>query len=256
MVWYLGTHMPHWLSMTDVPLFVCRRRLAARRRLPRARGRWACDSGGFSELSLHGQWTIGDRALVVDVRRFNDEIGQINWCAPRDWMCEPWILRRTGLSVEEHQRRTIASVIELRSIAPDLQWIPVLQGWSEADYLHHVAAYLAAGIDLAREPVVGRGSVCRRQSTAMARRLIGRLTHQGLRLHGFGFKVSGLRAILHGLVSADSMAWSYRARRSAPILGHTHKTCANCIDFALAYRERLVGALAKQSTMQLALGFI
>jgi hypothetical protein len=33
---WLGTHQPHWLALTDVPLFVSHRTLAQRRRLPRA----------------------------------------------------------------------------------------------------------------------------------------------------------------------------------------------------------------------------
>jgi hypothetical protein len=49
---WLGTHMPNWLDETATPLFVSHRRLAKRRRLPRARGPWALDSGGFTELNL------------------------------------------------------------------------------------------------------------------------------------------------------------------------------------------------------------
>ena len=55
---YLGTHHPSWLRKTDVPLFVSRRRLAGLKTLPRARGPWALDSGGFQELILHGEWTV------------------------------------------------------------------------------------------------------------------------------------------------------------------------------------------------------
>ncbi len=50
-------------------------------------------------------------------------------------MCEPQIVARTGLSVREHQERTVANYLTLRSIAPDLPFIPVLQGWRIADYL-------------------------------------------------------------------------------------------------------------------------
>jgi hypothetical protein len=50
-------------------------------------------------------------------------------------MCEPHILARTGLSVREHQERTIASYPELRALAPHLPFIPVVQGWQLADHL-------------------------------------------------------------------------------------------------------------------------
>jgi hypothetical protein len=53
---YLGAHHPHWLEQAPFPLFVSHRRLATRRRLPSATTGWALDSGGFTELRLHGGW--------------------------------------------------------------------------------------------------------------------------------------------------------------------------------------------------------
>ena len=50
-------------------------------------------------------------------------------------MCEPAIVARTGLTVLEHQERTVASYLELRALAPHLPVIPVVQGWHLADYL-------------------------------------------------------------------------------------------------------------------------
>lgn len=48
------------------------------------------------------------------------------------------------------------------------------------------------------------------------------------------------------MASADSLAWSYDARRSAPLPGHAarHKNCANCRDYALAWRGRVLAAIA------------
>jgi hypothetical protein len=45
------------------------------------------------------------------------------------------MIERTGLSVSEHQHRTVASCLHLRELAPTLPFIPVLQGWHLADYL-------------------------------------------------------------------------------------------------------------------------
>ena len=80
-------------------------------------------------------------------------------------MCEPAITARTGLPVAEHQQRTITSVLALRAADPGLPVILVLQGWAVSDYLRCADAYSRAGIDLRAEPVVGLGSVCRRQAT-------------------------------------------------------------------------------------------
>jgi hypothetical protein len=44
---FLGTQQPGWLACLDVPLFASCRPLRTRPRLPRARERWALDSGGL-----------------------------------------------------------------------------------------------------------------------------------------------------------------------------------------------------------------
>jgi hypothetical protein len=222
--------------------------MARRRGLPRASAPWALDSGGFSELSLHGAWTLSARDYVTEVRRYRDEIGLLEWAAPQDWMCEPTMLARTGLDVAEHQRRTIANLLELRAMAPDLPFVPVLQGWSVGDYWRHVEAYEAAGVVLVDEPLVGLGTVCRRQHMASAAALVASLAAEGLRLHGFGFKRTGLVAVGDGLASADSLAWSYHARREPPMPGcTTHKNCANCVRFALAWREETLELLSRSA---------
>ncbi|MFE2532606.1 hypothetical protein [Streptomyces sp. NPDC059371] len=243
MKFFLGTHQPQWLGTANVPLFVSYRRLAGRRTLPRAIAPWALDSGGFTELSMHGAWRTPAHTYLAAVRRFRDEIGLMAWAAPMDWMCEPWITGLTGLSVGEHQRRTIDNFLHLRTAAPDLPIIPVLQGWELDDYLTCADAYERAGIDLTAEPVVGLGSVCRRQATGQAAAIVTTLAARGLNLHGFGFKTLGLRSCGYALTSADSLAWSYDARRKPPLPGHSHKNCANCLPYALQWRTRTLTAL-------------
>jgi hypothetical protein len=251
LLFFLGTHHPHWLSRLDVPLFVSRRALERMKTLPRARVTWALDSGGFSELSIHGTWKLGAPDYVGLVRRYVDEIGSLAWAAPQDWMCEPDMLKRTGLDVAEHQRRTIANYLELRSLAPELPFIPVLQGWGLADYWRHVDAYDAAGVDLAALPLVGVGTVCRRQNTGMASALLSSLAADGLRCHGFGFKRTGLlSAGGRTLASADSLAWSYHARREPPLpeCRGKHINCANCPRFALEWRADTLAMIARAET--------
>src|SRR6266536_2188786 len=142
----LGTHHPGWLATAAVPLFVSDRRLRAYRRLPRAAANWALDSGGFTELATHGSWEHGPTPAqyVARVRRYARDVGRMAWAAPQDWMCEPFILAKTGLSVAEHQARTIANYLRLRNLAPDLPFVPVLQGWTLADYLLRTNGGLAS----------------------------------------------------------------------------------------------------------------
>lgn len=249
MIFYLGAHHPGWLRRAGVPLFISRRRLVEYVTMPRAAAPWALDSGGFTELTLHGRWTIDPRAYVDEVRRYRDEVGHLTWAAIQDWMCEPWLLAKTGLSVERHQELTIDSYARLLDLDPDLPWMPVLQGWRVADYLRHRDAYAARGFDLARCPIVGVGSVCRRQKTDEAAEIIAEIRAGGVeRLHGFGFKTVGLQRVGAGLASSDSMAWSFHARHRPPLDGCTHANCANCLPYALAWRTRLLRQLADSAS--------
>ena len=238
---YLGTHHPGWLAKASVPLFVSRTRLIKRRTFPGASAHWALDSGAFTELSIHGRWTVPAEQYAREARLFSQEIGSLDFAAPQDWMCEPWILQRTGLSVSEHQRRTLLNFLKLQDLAPEVPWIPVLQGWAVHDYWRHAEMYAASGVDLADRPLVGVGSICRRQATKTAGGILASLaTAYGLRLHAFGFKTLGLRQSSAYLGSADSMAWSMAARRAkAPLPGCSHATCGNCFRFALLWRSEL-----------------
>jgi len=238
--------MPSWLELTDVPLFVSRRRLIGRERLPRARGGWVLDSGGFTELNLFGEWRTSEDQYVADVRRFEQEIGGLEWVAPQDWMCEPFVLAKTGLAIEEHQRRTVDNFVRLRQQLGRLM-VPVLQGWTFDDYLRCWELYHRAGVDLEWENVIGLGTVCRRQNTAEAGVIVRGLARQptSRQLHGFGIKITGLESFGEVLWSADSMAWSYDARRASPLRGCTHRSCANCLRYALRWRDELLQRLGQ-----------
>ena len=242
---WLGTHMPDWLGRVDVPLFVSHRRLHERKTFPRAVAPWCLDSGAFSEVGLHGEFVTSPSEYVAAVRRYRDEIGNLVWAAPQDHMCEPFVLRRSKIAstVEGAQRWTIDNLLELRHLAPDLWIVPVLQGQGLGDYRRHVDGYDRAGIDLTREPLVGLGSVCRRQATDEIANLIAHLSYDGLALHGFGIKSDGLRRYGWCLRSADSMAWSYTGRRHHRPCPHTGvMSCANCLPFALAWRQQVLVA--------------
>lgn len=245
---YLGTHRASWLRLTDVPLFVSIVQLRRRRTFPKARGRRAFDSGGFTELALRGQWTVDDRTLAADVRRAVDGVGMPDFATPRDWMCEPHMLAKTGKTIADHQARTIESLVTLRAIAPEVPWMPVLQGWQCDDYLDHIDQYRAAGIDLTTEPIVGVGTICKRQASTKAARIIRAIALQRVRIHAFGVKADGIRLFGDYIESADSMAWSFVARRR-PILmdgcvGHIN--CANCLRWALEWRHTRIAPTAAQ----------
>lgn len=238
---YLGTHQLSWLTRTDVPLFVSAVRFK-KRTYPKARGRFGLDSGGFSVLRKYGRWTLTDQEHADDVRRIVERTGRPDFAAPRDMMCEPFMLQMTGGTVRSHQQATIESVLQLRRRAPEVPWLPVLQGWEVGEYLDHVEQYRAAGIDLLTEPVVGVGSVCRRQGADEGETVVRAVAERGIRVHAFGVKIDGLRRYRESVVSADSMAWSFAARRQRVRMeGCSHPVCNNCMVWAMEWRRRVVG---------------
>jgi hypothetical protein len=262
---YLGTHRPRWLERTDVPLFISRTVMekapgVLRDSLPRARGRWAMDSGGFTQLHEHGRWTLTPEQYLGEVRRARDEIGGLDWAAPMDWMCEPSARAVTGMSTYEHQARTVDNFLHLRSLAPDLPIVPVLQGFEIRDYQICADLYERAGVDLAVEQVVGLGSVCRRQATEEIDLIAAMLHARGIKLHGFGVKIDGLATYAPSLTSADSLAWSYGGRKTHPCAhgpnrsGVIPQSEANCINYAMAWREKILATLAAPVQLSLPVG--
>ncbi|MFD7874666.1 hypothetical protein ACFV5G_11250 [Streptomyces sp. NPDC059766] len=261
MRFYLTPHKRHWLRLTDVPLFLKSEHFDRAVKWDIAQGPYAIDSGGFMDLKNNGTWTRSPRQYVDDLRRIWEHVGPYDWAAPQDWMCEDAIINGgwfggqyfvgTHLSVAEHQRRTVDNFLELRALAPDLRIAPVIQGDNVPAYEWCVDLYESAGVDLRAEPVVGLGSVCRLQSTRRGAAIVTAMAAHGFKLHGFGFKILGLERVGHLLASADSAAWSSHARHRPPLTGHSHKNCANCIDYALNWRQRLINAIPTHHQMLL-----
>lgn len=241
-----------------MPLFISRnafRLERGRRSYPRAAGQWALDSGGFTELASQGRWRAGVKQFVAEVRTIQQEVGNLVFAAPQDWMCEPQVVEGgmiptapkpfipgTGLDVREHQYRTVHNFLELRALAPDVPWIPVLQGWAWGQYDDIVEEYDRAGVDLRKEALVGLGSVCRRQDSPQADLTIHRLRQYGLRLHAFGFNTPGLLRSGADLASADSLAWSL-AGRLRERAGTAPAGARNDLMFALQWRADLFARL-------------
>lgn len=132
-------------------------------------------------------------------------------------MCEPFVLARTGLTLADHQRLTIERYDAIRdALGEDIYLMPVLQGYRPQEYVDHIQQY---GARLGLGAWCGVGSVCKRNSDPSAIRavlLAIKEARPDLRLHGFGVKITALASptVRQLLYSADSMAWSYNARRN------------------------------------------
>jgi hypothetical protein len=266
LVYYTGVGHPNLLNHSPVPLFLSATTLAAYR----SRGEdfpvqmtggagWAGDSGAYTALTGTNPdhpWHLDPGSFGGLWVRLGEDIGPPDFVAIQDWPCEPAARARTGLSVREYQELTLESYLYLAEQFPMVAWIPVLQGWAPAEYDQHADRYERAGVDLAGCHRVGLGSICRRASDTDIAALVARLATRGLRLHGFGVSINGLRRIGHLLASADSQAWSATARRERIHLpgcehwsrpdptGQRHRTdCRNCFRYALHYREEILQAI-------------
>jgi hypothetical protein len=76
------------------------------------------DSGGSTELSTYGRWRTSPKEYAAQINRWKDN-GNVVAAVTQDLMCEPFILHKTGLSVEDHQKITVeryARLIELTNV--------------------------------------------------------------------------------------------------------------------------------------------
>lgn len=178
-------------------------------------GDWIMDSGAFTEVSTHGGYRHDVAEYAAQIRRWAGN-GNLLAAVAQDWMCEPWIVARTGLTVLRHQELTVERYDALMALdTAGVYIMPVLQGYDPSDYVRHLAMY---GERIARGAWVGVGSICKRNGDPRAVAAVLHAIKEArpdLRLHGFGLKATALAdpLIRQLLTTADSMAWSFAARR-------------------------------------------
>jgi hypothetical protein len=174
---------------------------------------WILDSGAFTQLNKHGRFKMTEQEYAHEINIWSG-CGNLLAAVAQDWMCEEFVLNKTGKTVEEHQKLTIEGYLKLRTLV-NTYIMPVLQGFAPAEYVSHVRQY---GNVLSQGQWVGVGSVCKRNGNpdAIEDVLIAIKTERpDLKLHGFGLKIKALelgtiRQLLH---SSDSMAWSTAGRK-------------------------------------------
>ena len=209
---YAGLHQPSMAAHVPRAMISVNRLLSRRSDFPA--NAWILDSGAFSRIT-RGQGHLPLEEYAAQVRRWS-RCGQLMAAVSQDWMCEPFVLTVTGLTVPEHQRRSSLGYLRLReALGGDAYAMPVLQGYEPAEYAAHTRALSG---ELPEAAWVGVGSVCRRQGRPqqVARVLSAVLqVRPDLRLHGFGVKTTALQdaSVALRLHSVDSMAWSLAARR-------------------------------------------
>lgn len=208
---YVGLHQPsdakHFNSA-----FVSVNRLRNRRSDFKV-GDWIMDSGAFTEIATHGKYRESVDGYVAQIERWR-KCGNMLAAVSQDYMCEPFILAKTGLKIADHQRLTVERYDAIQS-KTTAYIMPVLQGFAASDYVQHIRSY---GERLTHGMWVGVGSVCKRNADPGA--IYDVLTaikgeRPDLKLHGFGLKTTALAdgGVFDLLHTADSMAWSFAARK-------------------------------------------
>lgn len=211
MRFFTGLHQPSDAKHFEAAFISVNRLRTRKSRF--AVGDWILDSGAFTEISTHGHYRTSVQEYAREIRRWAEDTRLLAAVA-QDWMCEPFIVEKTGLTVHRHQELTVERYDSLLAEEPGVYILPVLQGYVPNDYVDHLRMY---GDRLTSGQWVGVGSVCKRNGTPdqVAAVLHAIKEERGdLRLHGFGLKTT---ALAHPLVrslleTADSMAWSYHAR--------------------------------------------
>lgn len=183
------------------------------RKSPFVVGDWIMDSGAFTEISTHGEYRTSVATYSNEIARWKNN-GNLLAAVSQDYMCEEFILSKTGKTIAEHQRLTIERYDELLRCDTGVYIMPVLQGYEPIDYVSHIRQY---GYRLAQGAWVGVGSVCKRNGDIGAIEsvlLAIKQVRPDLKLHGFGLKTTALSSGLVNqlLETADSMAWSFNAR--------------------------------------------
>jgi len=178
MIFYTGIFdIPQMVSFDHAFLSANRLR---RRKSDFPANNWIMDSGAFTEISMFGHYRhpVSEHADLINRWAV---CGNMELAVAQDYMCEPFILAKTGMRV-------------------------------------------------------GIGSVCKRNGTPKAIvDVIWALKAEAPELlyHGFGVKYTALlNAYIHdALYSADSMAWSFAARKQG--------RDGNSVIEALEYTEKI-----------------
>lgn len=176
---------------------------------------WIMDSGAFREIEQFGKYRHEPAEYATECNRLVVLNPGLSAVVSQDYMCEAHMLARTGLTLAEHQRLTIERYDALLPLIRNVYLMPVLQGYSLQSYLDHIDQY---GARLGLGAYVGVGSICKRNGDMRQIEAILcaiKRKRPDLRLHGFGLKTTALFSgvVRDCLESADSMAWSFSARR-------------------------------------------
>jgi hypothetical protein len=154
-----------------------------------------------------------------------------------DYACERDVNRAMYATNIQRIDATIANEAACRGAAPDLPWLPVLQGDTIKERAYDLARRRERG--MLPESYAGIGSVCGRgakAARAVVRFYDGRLP--GVKFHGFGMHIGSLDddVVMGALRSWDSYSWTW-ARGARSMRATEYVKCAD--ETYASYARRL-----------------
>jgi hypothetical protein len=94
---FCGLHQPSDAKHFDAA-FISVNRLRDRKG-PFRSSDWIMDSGAFTEISTFGRYRTSVSEYAAQIRRWVVN-GNLLAAVAQDYMCEPWIVAKTGLSID------------------------------------------------------------------------------------------------------------------------------------------------------------
>jgi hypothetical protein len=207
--WQSGLHIPaeNVLISAATLWHKTRKKFTNPNFLPRTTKRIFIDSGGFTFLTKWEKYpfTIDEFIDFLGILQEKQPIEQV---AILDYPCEPDVNRSEYKTNFDRIRATVENAVVCFDKAPEINWIPVIQGYYLHEYLDCLSLYEERGIKSEKWAI---GSVCQRRDIAGPRKIITRLkkTMSNKKLHAFGISIRLLKdlQIWNSLFSSDSASW-------------------------------------------------
>lgn len=170
---------------------------------------WCLDSGGFTAAARWGKYPWTPLEYAEFARTMSREI-PLDFVAIMDYACEPNVDRSILATNRDRIKATIRNETACREAAPDLPWLPVLQG----DSLEERAYDLELRDKLGMLPTdyAGIGSLCKRGIKSARKTIKFYNDHlPNVRFHGFGLHIQALDddASFAAVRSWDSYSWNW-----------------------------------------------
>jgi len=160
------------------------------------------DSGAFSLIQKYNDYPYSFKQYIAFAK-----ILKADYVAVMDYPCEP--NSKIKLNVKERILKTVENAQRLMDLAPEINWVFVIQGWTKEDYLYCLD--VAKDHDLLT-PLTAIGSVCVRKNLHEVKEIVLTIRDEipdKIKLHCFGLDIRFAEdlAIFNSIYSFDTHAW-------------------------------------------------